>query len=102
VQQRGFETYRVPLAPDALPVAVALLEGAPSYAPMGVKGAGEILILAVAAAVSCAVANATGVAVDEIPLTPPRVLGMVRQGGGSVRLGHISTHWGANTIAGGD
>ncbi len=73
IRQASLETYRVPLAQDVVPVEISLYEGAPSVGPLGTKGAGEVPILNVAAAVACAVANATGRRVQEIPLTPPRV-----------------------------
>ena len=99
-RQRGFETYRVPLAGDALPVDVILHEGAPSLGPLGVKGAGEIPILAVGAAVACAVADAIGRPVQELPLTPPRVLGLIRDREPTLRLDHIAAAWRDNTLGG--
>lgn len=33
VRQNGFETYRVPLALDVVPVEINLCEGAPSHVP---------------------------------------------------------------------
>ena len=77
IRQQGFETYRVPLAQDVVPVDICLHEGAPSIGPLGAKGAGEVPILNVAAAVACAVAHATGRTVRQIPLTPPRVLDLI-------------------------
>ena len=56
--QAGFETYRLPLAGDSVPVRIDLHEGAPSIGPLGAKGAGEVPILNVGAAVACAVADA--------------------------------------------
>lgn len=92
--QQGFETYRVPLAGDAVPVQLEVYEGAPSMGPLGVKGAGEVPILNVAAAVSCAVADAIGRTVSEIPLTPPRVLGLIlERDGADVELPHVATVW---------
>ena len=38
VCQNGFETYRVPLALDVVPVEISLYEGAPSVGPLGTKG----------------------------------------------------------------
>jgi CO/xanthine dehydrogenase Mo-binding subunit len=78
IAQRGLESYRVPLAPDSPAVVSDLHEGAPSYGPLGVKGAGEVPILNVAAAVACAVSDAIGKAVPALPLTPPRVLRLMR------------------------
>jgi CO/xanthine dehydrogenase Mo-binding subunit len=56
--QDGLESYRVPLAQDVVPVEISLYEGAPSIGPLGTKGAGEVPILNVGAAIACAVSNA--------------------------------------------
>lgn len=77
IVQSGFGSYRVPLAQDVIPVEIALYEGAPSIGPFGTKGAGEVPILNVGAAIACAVADATGKKVRELPLTPPRVLALI-------------------------
>jgi CO/xanthine dehydrogenase Mo-binding subunit len=76
--QTNFETYRLPLAGDALRVELDLYEGAPSIGPLGAKGAGEVPILNVGATIACAVADATGRKVSCLPLTPPRVLALLR------------------------
>ena len=75
--QAGFETYRLPLAGDSVPVRIDLHEGAPSIGPLGAKGAGEVPILNVGAAVACAVADAIDRPVHRLPLTPVRVLGLL-------------------------
>jgi CO/xanthine dehydrogenase Mo-binding subunit len=98
IRQTGLETYRVPLAQDVVPVEIHLHEGAPSIGPLGTKGAGEVPILNVAATVACAVANATGKPVDQIPLTPPRVLGYMLGREEPVSLPHVSTDWSANLL----
>ncbi|TIT23574.1 MAG: xanthine dehydrogenase family protein molybdopterin-binding subunit, partial [Mesorhizobium sp.] len=54
IAQDDFETYRLPLVQDVVPVAADLYEGAPSMGPLGTKGAGEVPILAVGAAIGCA------------------------------------------------
>ncbi|MEU0482625.1 xanthine dehydrogenase family protein molybdopterin-binding subunit [Streptosporangium sp. NPDC006013] len=100
VRQTGFETYRVPLSGDVVPVRLDLYEGAPSIGPLGVKGAGEVPILNVAAVVSCAVADAIGKSVSQIPLTPQRVLGLIlERDGESVDLRHVPQGWRENVIA---
>ncbi|WP_191058231.1 xanthine dehydrogenase family protein molybdopterin-binding subunit, partial [Geminicoccus harenae] len=98
VRQQGFETYRVPLAQDVVPVEIDLYEGAPSIGPLGTKGAGEVPILNVAAAVACAVANATGRPVREIPLTPPRVLELLDGAADELPLPHIKARWEDNLL----
>ncbi|MGV7214913.1 xanthine dehydrogenase family protein molybdopterin-binding subunit [Bradyrhizobium sp. UFLA05-112] len=98
VCQRGFETYRVPLALDVVPVEISLYEGAPSMGPLGTKGAGEVPILNVGAAVACAVANATGKRVQELPLTPPRVLELLLDRKCDLTLPHIAATWSDNLV----
>jgi CO/xanthine dehydrogenase Mo-binding subunit len=99
IRQSGFETYRVPLAQDVVPVEIDLYEGAPSIGPFGTKGAGEVPILNVGATIACAVAKATGKAVQELPLTPPRVLGLILDRHEDLELTHISRNWRENTLA---
>ncbi|WP_420966663.1 xanthine dehydrogenase family protein molybdopterin-binding subunit [Bradyrhizobium sp. B120] len=98
VCQSGFETYRVPLALDVVPVEISLYEGAPSIGPLGTKGAGEVPILNVGAAVACAVANATGKRVQALPLTPPRVLELLLDRKQDLTLPHIADAWADNLI----
>ncbi|MCP1756919.1 xanthine dehydrogenase family protein molybdopterin-binding subunit [Bradyrhizobium elkanii] len=98
VSQSGFETYRVPLALDVVPVEISLYEGAPSVGPLGTKGAGEVPILNVGAAVACAVANATGKRVQELPLTPPRVLELLLERKPGLALSHIAEVWADNLV----
>ncbi|MDE5441620.1 molybdopterin-dependent oxidoreductase [Bradyrhizobium sp. CSA207] len=98
VCQNGFETYRVPLALDVVPVEINLYEGAPSIGPLGTKGAGEVPILNVAAAVACAVANAIGKPTRELPLTPPRVLELLLDQGPTLSLPHIADAWTDNLV----
>ncbi|WP_182083988.1 xanthine dehydrogenase family protein molybdopterin-binding subunit [Aureimonas sp. ME7] len=98
IREDGFETYRVPLALDVVPVDADLFEGAPSIGPLGTKGAGEVPILAVGAAIGCAVARATGRPVHSLPLTPPRVLAILRGREAAPVHAHIAPHWTANTL----
>ncbi|MGY3129809.1 CO/xanthine dehydrogenase Mo-binding subunit [Bradyrhizobium sp. USDA 4501] len=98
VSQSGFETYRVPLALDVVPVEISLYEGAPSVGPLGTKGAGEVPILNVGATVACAVANATGKRVQELPLTPPRVLELLLERKPGLALSHIAEVWADNLV----
>jgi CO/xanthine dehydrogenase Mo-binding subunit len=98
VRQNGFETYRVPLALDVVPVETSLYEGAPSIGPLGTKGAGEVPILNVGAAIACAVANATGKRVQELPLTPPRVLELLLDRKPDLLLPHIADSWADNLV----
>lgn len=98
LEQPGFEQYLVPLAPDVAPVEIELYEGAPSLGPLGTKGAGEVPILNVGATIACAVARATGKDVCELPLTPPRVLSLLRSGSAKLDHRHISPVWAENAL----
>ncbi|MFB2550503.1 xanthine dehydrogenase family protein molybdopterin-binding subunit [Ensifer soli] len=98
IAEDGFETYRVPLAGDVVPVVADLYEGAPSIGPLGTKGAGEVPILAVGAAIGCAVANAIGKPVARLPLTPPRVLRLLHDREPAVSHRHIAPDWSDNTL----
>jgi CO/xanthine dehydrogenase Mo-binding subunit len=97
--QKGFETYRIPLAGDVLPIEFDLFEGAPSCGPLGTKGAGEVPILNVGASVACAVANATGKPVNELPLTPPRVSALIEDETETLTHHHINSQWNKNTLS---
>lgn len=99
IRQAGLETYRLPLAGDVVAVDIVLHEGAPSFGPLGAKGAGEVPILNVGAAVANAVADATQTAVRRLPLTPPRVLGLLLGAGDGVDLAHIGPSWRDSVLA---
>jgi CO/xanthine dehydrogenase Mo-binding subunit len=98
IHQDSLETYRVPLAQDVVPVDISLYEGAPSIGPLGTKGAGEVPILNVAAAIACAVSNAIGRRVQELPLTPPRVLELILGNDRALTLPHIADAWRDNVL----
>jgi CO/xanthine dehydrogenase Mo-binding subunit len=98
ISQDGLETYRVPLAQDVVPVEVSLYEGAPSIGPLGTKGAGEVPILNVGAAIACAVSNAIGRRVQELPLTPPRVLELILERNQPLAFPHIADAWRDNVL----
>lgn len=98
IRQTGFETYRLPLAEDVVPVEIELHEGAPSMGPLGTKGAGEVPILNVGATIACAVANATGKRVQELPLTPPRVLELLLDRKADLTFPHIVPLWRNNLL----
>jgi CO/xanthine dehydrogenase Mo-binding subunit len=97
--QTGFETYRVPMAGDVIPIEFELYEGAPSIGPLGTKGAGEVPILNVAAAIGCAVANATGKPVSTLPLTPPRIAALLDGRETVPEMRHIDSDWSRNKLA---
>lgn len=74
VLDAGLETYRLPTANDVPPIDIAILENPCPYGPLGAKGAAEPSIVPVAAVIACAVADAIGAPIKELPLTPFAVL----------------------------
>ncbi len=73
--------YLLPTAVETPNVEVNLSEDCPSELnPLGVKGAGEGGTVCVGAALGNAVADAIGVSVTALPLSPDRVFGLLDQG----------------------
>ncbi|HEY7536644.1 MAG TPA: xanthine dehydrogenase family protein molybdopterin-binding subunit [Gaiellaceae bacterium] len=78
----SFMDYLVPTACEVPPVEVLVTEDCPTPRnPLGAKGAGEGGTAAAGAAIANAVADALGVEVTRLPLSPARVVALA--GGGS-------------------
>ena len=74
IRNLGALDYRIPTIEDiAQQFESVLIENADGPGPYGAKGAGEGGILAIAAAIGSAIAEATGVTVRDLPLTPERI-----------------------------
>src|SRR5215469_13279888 len=69
----NFETYKLPGAAD-VPEIDVILQDMPER---GVIGIGEPVTIPTAAAIANAVSNAIGKRVTRLPITPPRVLGLL-------------------------
>ncbi len=74
-----FADYLIPASTDVPDIRVAALEIGPGKGPFGARGIGEPAIAPPAAAIANAVADALGVRVFELPITPERVLAALRQ-----------------------
>ena len=69
--------YNVPSADQmAESVEVVIVEVPSDHGPFGARGVGEPPVIATAAAVANAIADATGRRMNRLPMTPPRVLGL--------------------------
>jgi CO/xanthine dehydrogenase Mo-binding subunit len=67
--------YAVPDISQAPSVFETVLVEVPSESgPFGARGVGEAPVVPTAAAIANAIADATGVRLSELPMTPPRVL----------------------------
>jgi 4-hydroxybenzoyl-CoA reductase subunit alpha len=65
--------YRVPTIEDSPPIAVGIVESNDPYGPFGAKEAGEGSLAAFLPALTSAIADATGLRFDALPVTPDRV-----------------------------
>ena len=70
----SFSEYLMPTAMDMPNVECIILESRSGVGPFGAKGIGEPAMTAVAPAIANAVADAIGVRVFEMPITPERVV----------------------------
>jgi len=71
----SFMDYLLPTSEEVPDIEVLITEDAPSpINPLGVKGAGEGGTAAVGGAIANAVADALGVEVTQLPLSPQRVI----------------------------
>ena len=70
----SFLTYRLPLATDTPETIDGLVSTLEPNGPFGAKEVGEGSVAGMTAAIACAVHDATGVRVDNLPITPEKVL----------------------------
>ena len=70
--------YKIPTSMDLPDVEAIVIESGSNEGPYGAKGVGEPSIVPPAAAIANAVADATGVRVKRLPLTPERVFMALR------------------------
>jgi xanthine dehydrogenase YagR molybdenum-binding subunit len=82
VMDLGFDGYAIPRQ-SMIPEIEALAVGRPDLIAnnLGVKGVGEPPIIPTAAAIANAVANAVGVRVTSLPITPAKIVRALRAGG---------------------
>lgn len=78
-----FNQYLMPGPGDIAPHNIAILERPAPDGPYGGKGPGEMCANPVLPAVANAVFNAVGVRIDELPITPEKVLRGIKANGGA-------------------
>ena len=79
----ALDTYLVPTAADMPDVEPIMLESRGGMGPFGAKGIGEPASTSGAPAVTNAVADAIGIRLTELPLTPERILTALKEREGS-------------------
>ena len=82
---RDFLEYVMPGPGDIAPHNIAILERPAEDGPYGGKGPGEMCANPVLPAIANAVFDAVGVRVDELPITPEKILRGLRANGGAKR-----------------
>jgi 4-hydroxybenzoyl-CoA reductase subunit alpha len=78
--------YRVPTIEDSPPIEVGIVESNDPHGPFGAKEAGEGSLAAFLPALTNAIADATGVRFNDLPVTPDRVFAALekrRRAGGN-------------------
>lgn len=74
LQNAGFLDYRIPVCSDLPFIDTQILEIPNPNHPYGIRGVGETSIVPPLAAVGNAIADAVGVRMTQVPMSPPRVL----------------------------
>src|SRR5213078_3585900 len=69
----GFLDYRIPVASDLPMIDAVIVEVPNPRHPFGVRGVGEVPIVPPMAAVANAIADAIGVRMRDLPMSPPRL-----------------------------
>ncbi len=82
MENAGFLDYRMPVASDLPMIDTVVVEVPNPGHPYGVRGVGEVGIVPPMAAVANAISGATGLRMDELPMSPVKVLAAIGANGG--------------------
>jgi CO/xanthine dehydrogenase Mo-binding subunit len=82
LENPGFLDYRIPVASDLPMIEAVIVEVPNPRHPFGARGVGEVPIVPPMAAVANAIADATGVRLRDLPMSPPHVLAALEGNGG--------------------
>lgn len=74
LENAGFLDYRMPVTSDLPMIDTVIVEVPNPFHPYGVRGVGEVPIVPPLAAVANAVSHVVGKRMDELPISPPRLL----------------------------
>ena len=75
----NFRDYKILTAKDVVPIDAPVLETYDEDGPYGAKGIGEPGCVPTAPAVANAIYDAIGVRINELPITPERILAAIRE-----------------------
>jgi CO/xanthine dehydrogenase Mo-binding subunit len=74
LENPGFLDYRMPIASDLPMIDTVVVEVPNDAHPHGVRGVGEVPIAPPMAAVANAIEDAVGLRLDDLPMSPPKIL----------------------------
>jgi CO/xanthine dehydrogenase Mo-binding subunit len=78
MENAGFLDYRVPVASDLPMIDTVIVEVPNPGHPYGVRGVGETSIVPPLGAIANAIAGAAGIRPQELPMSPPRLLKLLK------------------------
>ena len=81
LENPGFLDYRMPVASDLPMIDTVLIEVPNPRHPYGVRGVGEVPIVPPMAAVANAIEDAVGLRMTDLPMSPPRIVAALGNGG---------------------
>ncbi len=81
MENPGFLDYRMPLSSDLPMIDTVVVEIPNDAHPHGVRGVGEVPIVPPMAAVANAIRDAVGLNLDDLPMSPPKVLAALEEEG---------------------
>src|SRR6202045_431003 len=73
MENPGFLDYRIPVASDMPMIDTVMVEVPNPRHPFGARGVGEVPIVPPMAAVANAIADATGIRMRDLPMSPPKL-----------------------------
>jgi len=79
IKTPSLSEYLIPTSMDYPNIQAIILESGTGLGPFGAKGIGEPSLTAAAPAAVSAIANAIGIAIPEIPITPEKILAALDQ-----------------------
>ncbi len=74
-----FSKYLLPTSMDMIDVENIIIEDPESTAPYGAKGIGEPVTIPIGPAILNAIYDATGVRANHLPVTPERLMKVIRE-----------------------
>lgn len=79
IKHNRFSKYLIPTSMDVPELKKFIIEDPESTGPFGAKGIGEPVMIGVAPAILNAIYNAVGVKINEIPVTPEKLLKALKE-----------------------